>query len=96
MNKTVRLMCYIQDHNEIIVEGFDAKDWGDFVIIAVDPAEFSNHETSESLSRLFSQHYADSDKQVILIPSNMDISFYGVVEVADEAPDSGSVSEQTD
>lgn len=71
--KLVKLMIYRHESKTTFVEGVEAEDWNDFLIVhmnAKDITEEAFNALQEGLSRL--------KKQVIVVPREWDMEFYGV------------------
>lgn len=79
----VKLKFYEHGNQETIVNGFQAKDWGDFLLITLE-AEQINPESYQQIANIFAEYSQKMDKEVILIPKGWDIQFYGV-EVREDA-----------
>lgn len=86
--KYVKLSIYQHQTEQVVIDTLVADKWEDFVIIAI-----NGEALDPELHRTLAEYGKRTDKMLILVPKEMDLTFYGV-EVEEE-DDSQAVGEQS-
>lgn len=81
MSSRKKLYLYRHEANEIVVNSFNAKEWDDFAILNMKDLSW---EAMSAIEQSFEQIAIKMNKQLILIPGDLDaVDFYGI-EVREE------------
>lgn len=75
----VKLLVYEMHGNEIVVDSITAKDFDDFILIEVDPSMVNID--IDQLTGSIDEVFKDSKKQILIVPRNAEIGFYGFREI---------------
>lgn len=78
--KICKLNIYKYELDEIIIESYSAKQWDDFLIVEVANA---TDEVLDNLAETLRNFEFETPKEIILIPKELELDFYGV-EVEDD------------
>jgi len=84
MTRTIKkLYAYLYESERIVVDSFEADDWGDFMIVRIkglgDDAYHVYEEARQAIQELA------PGKKFVIVPDGLEIEFYGVeVEDADQ------------
>jgi hypothetical protein len=75
----VKLQIYEHNTEEVVIDSFEARTWDDLVVLEVD---YMDADTVENLREAV-HAYCDQhpEKQVLLVPKAMNLTFYGFKEV---------------
>lgn len=71
----VKLQVYQRQENQTFIDEFEANDFEDFILVAID---FST--TDIDAIRDIHSKLEETGKTVLVIDKNLDISFYGIVQ----------------
>jgi hypothetical protein len=77
MKNIVKLYIYNIEPERVIVDVQEAEDFGDFILVTVDPVNLSQQDGDRLLSEFASVF---PDKKVLMIDKSLDLNFYGVKE----------------
>lgn len=80
-------MIYRHDSNTTFVDGFEAEDYGDFLII-----HLKTEQITPDIMTQLAEGFQHLKKQIILVPKEWDVDFYGVEKEADSAAEVQSSS----
>lgn len=75
--KLVKLYLYRHESKETVVDGIKATDWGDFLVVAINTAEIPEESILE-IQEIFSRYNALTEKEVLLVPREWNLEFYGI------------------
>lgn len=82
--KKVKLVFYQRVNNEIVIDNIPATEWDDFLVVHIRASSHWNEQ--EPFVQAFKDYADKTGKEVLLIPEDWDIQFYGI-EVEDEEPE---------
>lgn len=82
-SKRVELHVYAHKINEIEINTYCAKEWDDFLILDIETPNMTQ-ESWEMIQDAIGPIAEQMNKQVIVVPRNLKINFYGVEKIIDE------------
>lgn len=78
MKSKVKLHIYEDHGKETVVDIFEAREWDDFLLVAVDMPM-----SQEQVDQL-NQAFGSIEKRVVVIPYGVPVKFYGIRESDDQ------------
>lgn len=77
MSKLVKLQIYEHKPEEVVIDTFEAKEWGDFLLIRV--KGYLEESFVEHLREVVGDYSEKNpEKQVVIVPEDIDLTFYGI------------------